>query len=99
MINARSQSDQLPPCPTWAGLGSGFLLQLADEPLRRGHLDRELCVLGLHTVDILVQGFDLAGRGVCLREAVQGSLQRTNFLLDDGDRAADQWDAVEPSAD
>jgi hypothetical protein len=50
-------------------------------------------------VDILVQGFDLAGRGICQCEVVEGTPQRTNVLLDDGDSAADQWEAVELSAD
>jgi hypothetical protein len=35
----------------------------------------------------------------CQCEVVEGSPQRTNVLLDDGDSAADQWEAVELSAD
>src|SRR5712672_1946006 len=62
------------------GTAGSALVQLSDESLQRGHLDGKLCVLGLHSVDVVVQSLDLAGGRIRQSEVIERGSQGTDIL-------------------
>src|SRR5271165_3710733 len=73
-------------------------MQFLQQALDGRQAGLQLGVLGLNPVDVGVQGLDLARRDVRAGEVVEGGSQGAGFLVQNGEPAVDQRQAVELGA-
>lgn len=90
------RSSQTVDCDTPASV---LLLQFLDQTFKRRQSSFQFGVGSERTAEVLVHRFDLAGRDVGAGDVIQGNLDQAHILLEHGDAAVDERQAVDPGPD